>query len=463
MIGSGEILPSGANVPEPGGEPMPDYPTIPYVPAVPFKPTADRFIRFGNAFEVYEFTDWIDESMSWKETCYIGDWSPLVKFSVKGPDALAFWSTITINSFSTFDIGQAKHAVLPNEKGKVMGEGILMRIAEDELYFTSGPGAIWAAFKFHTGDWDAEYIDYTGERTIQQVQGPTSLAVMEEACGEELRDIEFMRFRKASIDGMEFFLLRQGMSGDIGYEIHGKLDEGAKVYQRIFDLGQKHGIRELGGRTKMVNHVEACYPTPTVDYVPAWNGIDEEVEFRKFVDELSFLPYEFFEPNSGSHEGDSTELHFSPVEMGWGRSIKFDHDFIGREALEPEVENPRRVMRTLVWNEEDVADVVASFFRKDEEPYKFMEWPREYLGRVVADKIEDAEGNLLGFATSRCYSYYFREMLSLAVIDVSHAEPGTEVTVFWGDHGKRQKAIRATVAPAPYKTDRRRAELAAAK
>jgi vanillate/3-O-methylgallate O-demethylase len=54
-------------------------------------------------------------------------------------------------------------------------------------------------------------------------------------------------------------------------------------------------------------------------------------------------------------------------------------------------------------------------------------------------------------------------MLSLAVIDVSHAEPGTEVTVFWGDHGKRQKAIRATVAPAPYKTDRRRAELAAAK
>jgi len=442
---------------------MTEYPTIPYVPAVPERPDADRYIRFGNAFEVYEFTDWIDESMSWKQTCYIGDWSPLVKFTVKGPQALEFWSSITINSFSSFDIGQAKHAVLPNEKGKVMGEGILMRLAEDELYFTSGPGAIWAAYKFNAGEWDAEYTDLTGARTIQQVQGPTSLAVMEEACGEELRDIEFMRFRKASIDGMEFYLLRQGMSGDIGYEIHGALEEGAAVYQKIWELGQRHGIRELGGRTKMVNHVEACYPTPTVDYVPAWNGIAEEAEFKDFVDQLGFLPYHYFEPNSGSHEGGSKELHFSPYEMGWGRSVKFDHEFVGKEALEAEAENPGRVMRTLVWNAEDVGEVLMSFFKTDEEPYKFMEWPREYLGKVVADKILDADRNLVGLTTSRCYSYYFREMLSLAVIDVDRAEPGTEVTVVWGDVGQRQKEIRATVAPAPYKTDRRRADLAGAR
>jgi glycine cleavage system aminomethyltransferase T len=422
----------------------------------------DRYTRFGFAFEPFEFTDWIDESMSWKETCYIGDWSPLVKFSLKGPEALDFWASIAVNSFGKFAKGQAKHAVLPNSDGKVMGEGILMRLAEDELFFTSGPGAVWAAFKFHSGEWDAEYTDLTGAGTIQQVQGPTSLAVMEEACGEELRDIEFMRFRKASIEGMEFYLLRQGMSGDIGYEIHGKMSEGAKVYSRILEVGQKHGIRELGGRTKMVNHVEACYPTPTVDYVPAWIGFDEEPAFRQFVDGVGFLPFEFFSPNTGSHEGGFAELYFSPYEMGWGRSVKFDHEFVGKEALEAEAENPGRVMRTLVWNAEDVGEVLTSFLQKDEEPYKFMEWPREYLGHVCADKILDADGNLAGLATSRCYSYYFREMLSLAVIDVDQAEPGTEVSVVWGDVGKRQKEIRATVAPAPYKTDRRRADLAGA-
>jgi vanillate/3-O-methylgallate O-demethylase len=89
-----------------------------------------------------------------------------------------------------------------------------------------------------------------------------------------------------------------------------------------------------------------------------------------------------------------------------------------------------------------------------------MEWPREYLGRVVADKVL-AGGEQVGLATSRCYSYSFREMLSLCVIDVDHADPGTEVEVVWGEPGTRQKHIRATVARAPYKTDNRRADVSA--
>jgi len=239
------------------------------------------------------------------------------------------------------------------------------------------------------------------------------------------------------------------------------MSEGAQVYSKILEVGEKHGIRELGGRTKMVNHVEACYPTPGVDYAPAWGGIPEEAEFRRFIEEAGIVRFNFDRVfnHSGSHQGNADELYFSPYEMGWGRSVKFDHEFVGKEALEAEAENPRRVMRTLVWNAEDVGEVLMSFFKTDEEPYKFMEWPREYLGRVVADQVLDADGSLVGLATSRCYSYYFREMLSLAVIDVDRAEPGTEVTVIWGDVGQRQKQIRATVAAAPYKTDRRRTEL----
>jgi vanillate/3-O-methylgallate O-demethylase len=69
------------------------------------------------------------------------------------------------------------------------------------------------------------------------------------------------------------------------------------------------------------------------------------------------------------------------------------------------------------------------------------------------------KGNDVGVATSRGYSYHFREMLSLCTIDVAQAEIGTEVTVIWGNPGDRQKEIRAVVAPAPYKTDNRRADL----
>jgi vanillate/3-O-methylgallate O-demethylase len=79
---------------------------------------------------------------------------------------------------------------------------------------------------------------------------------------------------------------------------------------------------------------------------------------------------------------------------------------------------------------------------------------------MYADKVMK-ERKQVGVATSRGYSYYFRHMISLCTIDVSHADIGTEVTVIWGNPNERQKEIRATVAPAPYKKDNRRAKLTA--
>jgi glycine cleavage system aminomethyltransferase T len=438
---------------------MTDVSPINHVPTVPYDSWVSRYTAFGSYFEPLEFTDWRDESMSWKETCYIGDWSPMTKIRVTGPDAVRFFSDLAVNSFAAFEVGQAKHAIFCNSQGKVTGEGVLMRESEDSLYFTSGFGVVWAKYHFEKKQYDAVLEDVTTQHTIQQIQGPRSLELLEEVTGEDLRDIRFMRFRKASIDGMEFWLLRQGMSGDIGYEIHGRWDEGSAVYQRIVEAGQKYGIRRLGGRTKMVNHVEACFPTPSVDFVPAWFGPDEE-DFRAHAGANTFRPLAYFTQHGGSAAtGDPDTLTKSPVELGWGRNIKFDHDFIGADALREEVANPRRTMRTLVWNADDVVDVIASYFRTGQQPYDFMEWPRGYLGKVVADRIVTADGVDVGTTTSRCYSYYFRAMISLAVIDVAHAEVGTELAVVWGAADGPQKIIRATVAAAPYKTDRRRADV----
>lgn len=75
-----------------------------------------------------------------------------------------------------------------------------------------------------------------------------------------------------------------------------------------------------------------------------------------------------------------------------------------------------------------------------------------------ADKVLKG-GKLVGVATSRGLSVYFREMLSLCVIDLEYAVPGTEVTVIWGSPGGPQKEIRATVARVPYKKDNSRIDL----
>ena len=292
-------------------------------------------------------------------------------------------------------------------------------------------------------------------RFILQLQGPQSVFVLEQATGESLRDIGFMRFRRTQIGKCPMLALRQGMAGEIGFELHGAIEDAQKVYGTIMEIGRQFGIRRLGGRTKMVNHVEACFPTPSVDYIPAMFGDSE----REFALQFSENARQIYRRTDGSFEyADIGELYRTPVELGWRKNVKLDHDFIGRAALEPEVAEPRRTIVTLVWNAEDVADVHASLFRTDAPPYLYMEMPRNILGCLFADAVLK-DGKAVGVSTSRCYSYFFRQMLSLCVLDVALTAPGTEVDVLWGRPGTRQKRIRATVAPAPYKRDNRRADL----
>ena len=46
---------------------------LPHAPALPLDRKVHTYTRFGTSFEPWEYTDWIDESMSWKDTLYIGD------------------------------------------------------------------------------------------------------------------------------------------------------------------------------------------------------------------------------------------------------------------------------------------------------------------------------------------------------------------------------------------------------
>ena len=113
-----------------------------------------------------------------------------------------------------------------------------------------------------------------------------------------------------------------------------------------------------------------------------------------------------------------------------------------------------------MWNSDDVADVLASLVR-DEQHYTFMELPRDQRGFMWADRVEQ-DGRLVGVATSRGFSYWFRKTLSLATIDVESAEIGNEVQVIWGNPGDPEKRIRAAVAAAPFKSPRSRGDLALA-
>ncbi len=408
----------------------------------------------GRPFAVpYEYTGWRDEQMSWKQAGYIhGNLNPSPTFRIKGPEALKFLADICVNSFANFPVGTGKHGIMCNEEGLVMQDGVLLRLGEDDfITYWMSP---YIAYALKKGNYNARGEELMGTVFLFQIAGPRSLEVLETATGECLHDIKFMHHRMSSINGLEVRILRMGMAGTLAYEVHGRIGDACPVYDAIFKAGEAFGIRKLGMHAYMMNHTEDGFPQAYYHFPYPWG---EDRGFMEFLSSLGGI-IGASQAFRGSMGPDIRLRYRNPVELGWAGMIKFDHDFVGRKALEKEAANPRRTMVTLVWNTEDVMDVYASQFRPGE-PYPPMDEPSHFTFEgnrhtLYADQALK-DGKAVGISSGRAYSYYFREMLSLASIDTVHAGLGNEVVVLWGDPGTRQKEIRAKVARFPYLNENR--------
>jgi vanillate/3-O-methylgallate O-demethylase len=279
-----------------------------------------------------------------------------------------------------------------------------------------------------------------------QIAGPTSLQTLERATGESLRDVDFLRFRPTRVDGIPTEITRIGMAGTLAYELHGPLEQGPAVYDAVVRAGADLGLQRLGWRTYTVNHVEGGFPQLIWTFM--FTAI-EDPGFRAIAggDDSIWKPIV-----SGSVDpGDARARYRTPVELDWHRGARFDHDFIGREALEKEVADPKRTIVTLRWNSDDVIDIYASLLRPGDE-YKTLELPTHPHLRGVhahADHVIK-DGKEVGVSSGTVYSYYYREVISHCTIDLDCTEIGTEVIVKWGDFGGKIKDVRATVERYPY-------------
>ena len=151
------------------------------------------------------------------------------------------------------------------------------------------------------------------------------------------------------------------------------------------------------------------------------------------------------------------DYYLTPYDLGYGPFVKFDHEFLGRGALETTAASPPRRKVTLVWNGDDVARVFRSLF-SDGDIGKYIDLPLANYSTLPYDRVT-RNGATVGLSTYTGYIYNERAMISLAVVDNEVSEPGTEVTLVWGEEGHgsskptverhRQTEIRATVQPVP--------------
>ena len=414
--------------------------------------TRGTFGTFAQTFLPDEYSGWVDESLAHVRTCYIGDWSALHKVVVHGPDALDFLSRLGMRDLSRFQIGQITHHVQLDENGYIASEGVLCGLGPREFLYTAG-SCDWLLWQLSQGDWDARATDVSPDHFIFGIQGPTSLATLEHATGQQLRDIGFSRSRTARLAGIDVRVLRTGISGELGYELHGPTEHANEIWSAVAAAGQEHGIRLLGFRAQPVQHIEAGIATNGLDYLPAailTPGAPRQ--FRRGVPGGSFVPV-----------NGVTDYFRKPAELGWGpRGAVPARDFIGRDALARDAESgiPARVLVGLRWDKRDVGQILASLLDDEAAPEQMapdqMDVPR-WRGPSFDQVL--AAGKPVGVSTGRSLSVNLRAMISLCVLEPAHATPGTRLTVLWGRPGTPQREIRATVTALPFKPDHRRTDV----
>jgi vanillate/3-O-methylgallate O-demethylase len=409
-----------------------------------------------------EFSNWRDEQHAWRETCCLFDQSHhMTDLTIKGPDALKLLSATGVNSFATFAVDKAKQFVACNYDGQVIGDAILFYLDDDVFSLVGRPSAHnWVQYHGETGDYDVSFerdersaVNPTGRRLYRfQVQGPTALKVLEKVTGGPLPEIEFFNMGEVSIAGHKVRALHHGMSGVPGLELFGPWDEGDEVRAAIVEAGKEFGLAQVGSRVYATNTLESGWiPCP----LPAIFTGDDLKPYREW---LPANGYEGTGSLGGSFYSDDIEDYYlTPHELGYGNFVKFDHDFTGREALE-KMGEPKRTKVTLAWNGEDVTRAMGTMFQKEGRA-KYIDLPLSNYSTWPNDKVLK-DGAMVGVSTFSGYSSNESSMLSLAIVDVEQSEPGTEVTLVWGEEGGGsakpvverhvQTEIRAIVSPVPY-------------
>jgi len=381
-------------------------------------------------------------------------------YTVKGPDAERFFSDHFVNDFPNLAVGGFRHGIACDTQGRIMMDGVILRIAQDEFY------TCWLAqyvdYALSKGSYEAVGEDLTGRRFLFQVAGPRSLEILERAVGADLHDIEFGRHRLATIGPATVRVFRLGMAGSLAYEVHGDAAHGQDVFNAIWEAGRGYGLQKLGQVAYMLNHTEDGFPQANYHFPYPWY---EDPGFAAYLDARPGAGWMHYRPRLYGSTGDDMKARYvTPFDTGWENRIHWDHDFVGKQALVEMAKAPRRTVVTLEWNTEDVVDVYASQFR-DEEPYEpISDRPNDIrydpgtldqtTGQIRAftyhaDKVLK-DGREIGFSSGRAVSQTYRRMISLGFIERDLAKLGTEVTVVWGSPGWRQKEIRATVARFPY-------------
>lgn len=286
---------------------------------------------------------------------------------IKGPDAARFTQYLTCRDISNCEVGQCKYILITDEKGGVINDPILLKLAENHFWLSIADSDVllWAkGVAVHAG-MDVQISE--PDVSPLQLQGPKSRDILRAAFGDAPTDLKYYRFIEYDWNGVPLIISRTGWSSELGYEIFLREGSaGADLWDYLMEVGKPKGL--YPGHTSSIRRIEAAMLSYNADMTTEDN----------------------------------------PFELGMGHFVSLDSDveFIGKEALMHIKKTG--VTKHFIGIEIDGDPLVGS---------NDTRWPLLSAGEPI------------GYVTSAIYSPRLDKNIALAMVDFDQAKVGSQCEV----------------------------------
>lgn len=248
--------------------------------------------------------DHIQEYFAIRTACGAFDMSPIPKYHIHGPDAEKFLNRIVTQDVARCTVGQVLYTPWCDDHGKIMDDGLLVRLAENSYRLTTGdPWLHW--LEDNKARLDVRIEEITGMGLLA-VQGPFSRDLLKNLTNADLDHLQYFRVEKAEVAGQSVEISRTGYTGDLGYEIWVEPVDALRLWDAIFDEGQNYSLIPFGDYALEMARIEAGLLLLYVDFLSSKKAV---------------YPFE----------------KSSPLELNLSWAVHLNKDyFIGQKALEKE-------------------------------------------------------------------------------------------------------------------------------
>lgn len=365
------------------------------------------------------YTSAHDELRAVRERAGIIDMSPLPKMTFRGPDAAELLDKLMTRPVRPLQVGRALFSPWCDDAGLMIGDGLIFRLQEEEYIVVGENSQRW--FESHICDLDVSITDQTKDYGVLSVQGPKSNEILANSVDGDWQEIGFSQLAKHTISGVDVFIVRQGFTGEKGYEIWTPVKGGADVWHAVYKAGQEFEALPVGEYAVDLARLEAGLILVSADYTGA--GSDEKTA-NVTVD---------------------SNLVITPIEAGLARLVDFDgdRDFIGKSALRSLRDTNHGCLRFvgLKMDAEEVFRAAINYGRPDEV------LSRVYWGSTGVFQNDVA----IGRASSLAWSPTVGAPIGFGFLDTSRISMGDLVDVdLRSTDGSLVERVTAMVVETPF-------------